>query len=195
MSDEPEATFVDALGAVAGLLADLAVPSMIIGGVAVIAHGVPRSTVDIDATVLGRDVAPETLLAAAGRRDLRPRIEDAARFARAHHVLLLRHDPSGIPVDVSLAWLPFEEAALEASVAVDIMGVSVRVARPEDLIVYKLVAARPRDLDDAEALLVAHGVDVDVARVRRVVREFAEVLEDPGRADALEAMLARTGRA
>lgn len=195
MTDVPGVAFADALRAVAGLLADLQVPSMIIGGIAVIAHGVPRATVDIDAVVLGRDVTPEALVDAAGRRGLRPRIADAAGFARHHQVLLLRHESSGVPVDVSLAWLPFEEAALDAGVVVDLQGVRVRIARPEDLIVYKLVAGRPRDLDDAEALLIAHGEGIDRERVRRVVREFAEALEDPGRIDTLEALLSRIDRA
>jgi len=30
-------------------------PSMLIGGVAVIAHGVPRTTLDVDATIEGSD--------------------------------------------------------------------------------------------------------------------------------------------
>ena len=119
----------------------------------------------------------------------------AAAFARDHHVLLLLHEPSGICVDLILASLPFEQAALDSSVDVENQGVRVRVARPEDLIIYKLVAARPRALDDAEALLIAHGERIDHARLRRIVGEFAEGIEDPGRADVLEGMLARTGRA
>jgi hypothetical protein len=31
------------------------------------------------------------------------RIDDALTFARAHQVLLLRHDPTGTPLEVSLA--------------------------------------------------------------------------------------------
>ena len=41
----------EALRAVAAALDDLAAPSMIIGGIAVIAAGVPRQTIDVDATV------------------------------------------------------------------------------------------------------------------------------------------------
>jgi hypothetical protein len=43
-----------ALRALVAALNELPVPSMIIGGVAVIAAGVPRQTIDIDAAVLGR---------------------------------------------------------------------------------------------------------------------------------------------
>ena len=42
-----------AVEAVAGALADLPVPGMIIGGIAVISRGVPRLTRDVDATIAG----------------------------------------------------------------------------------------------------------------------------------------------
>jgi hypothetical protein len=40
-----------ALHAVAGALDELGAPAMVIGGIAVVARGVPRTTLDIDATV------------------------------------------------------------------------------------------------------------------------------------------------
>jgi hypothetical protein len=44
--------FTSALRALTKALDELGAPSMIIGGIAVIAAGVPRETIDIDATVL-----------------------------------------------------------------------------------------------------------------------------------------------
>jgi hypothetical protein len=48
----------------------------------------------------------------------------------------------------------------------------------EDLIVYKLVAARPVDLEDARQLAMRHHAHIDRERVRRIVAEFDGVLED-----------------
>jgi hypothetical protein len=107
-------------------------------------------------------------------------------FARERHVLLVRHEPAGIPLDFSLARLPFEEEAIRRGEERDYAGVTLRIARPEDLAIYKLVAARPRDLDDAERLLLLHGTSMDVARVVRIVSEFAEALEAPERLETLE---------
>jgi hypothetical protein len=47
----PDQGFLDALAALRQGLDDVGAPSMIIGGVAVIALGIPRLTVDIDATL------------------------------------------------------------------------------------------------------------------------------------------------
>ncbi len=49
-----EPGFLEALQALTDALGELPAPAMVIGGVAVIARGVPRSTVDIDATVNGQ---------------------------------------------------------------------------------------------------------------------------------------------
>ena len=97
--------------------------SMIIGGVAVIALGIPRYTADIDATLAGADLDLGQLVEVLGRHGIHPRIPDAVVFARSTQVLLGLHEASGTPIDVSLAWLPFEEEALEASVACDYAGV------------------------------------------------------------------------
>jgi hypothetical protein len=192
---ETGAGFLDALRALTTALETFDAPSMIIGGVAVIAHGVPRLTVDIDASIVaaGLDIAQlETALASHG---IRGRLPDAAAFATAHQVFLAAHETSGTPVDVTLAWLPFEEEALAARVRCDYAGVSIHIPRPEDLVVYKLVASRPRDLDDAEGLLVLHGSNMNLERVRRLIGEFARSLDDSERPIALERLIRAAGLA
>ncbi len=185
--------FADALLALTQALEDLGSPSAIIGGVAVIAHGVPRATVDIDGTVSAQAVEPERLAEALARHDIGPRIENAVEFARSRHVFLAEHRPSGVPVDISLAWLPFEEEAIAAAEPRDFAGVRTRVVRPEDLVIYKMVAARPRDLDDVLNLLLVHGRAMDLRRVRAVVADFAAALEDEERPAVLERLLREAG--
>jgi hypothetical protein len=102
-------SLADALTALTRALDELGSPSAIIGGVAVIANGVPRATVDVDATVSAQAVEPERLAAVLARHDILPRMENAIEFARAKHVFLAEHRPSRVAVDVSLAWLPFGE--------------------------------------------------------------------------------------
>lgn len=190
---EARAPFAAAVRALRDALDELGMPWVVIGGIAVIARGVPRSTLDVDVTLWALDRSPESLLDAFQRHAIVPRISDAAAFARERQVLLVRHEPSGVPIDVSLALLPFEEEAIRAGERCDFAGVSIPVARAEDLLIYKIVASRPRDLDDAEKLLLIVGSTIDVERVRRVVAEFSDVLGDRERVDALERVFRRTG--
>jgi len=165
--------------------------SMLIGGVAVIARGVPRTTLDVDATIDASGVELAQLLGELGRGGVVPRIDDAIGFARTSQVLLLRHTSSGTPVDPSLAWLPFEREALRRSAVVSIGRTKVRVPRVEDLVLYKLIAARPKDLDNAEQLLAIHRVRVDLPGVRARLAEFCAVLEDDQRLKSFDALLTR----
>lgn len=193
MSALPDQGFLDALAALRQGLDDIGTPSMIIGGVAVIALGIPRLTVDIDATLAAARLDVERLVDSLARQGITPRIPDAVAFARQRHVFLGVHEPSGTPVDVSLAWLPFEEEALRNAQACDYAGVHIRIPRPEDLLIYKLIAARPRDLEDAEGLLVLYGNAMDLGRVRTVLKEFAALIDDVDRPLILERLIAKVG--
>ena len=193
MTEGAPLAFADAVRALRDALDELGAPWVIIGGVAVIARGVPRLTVDVDATLVGAQVSLEQAIDIFGRHDIVARIPSAIGFARDRHVLLLRHDPSGVPLDVSLAWLPFEEHAIHHGDEVDFAGVTIRVARAEDLVIYKVVAGRPQDIDDVEKLLLLYGPTLDLVRVRAVLTEFAEALDDPARLTTLEHLLQRTG--
>lgn len=193
MSAPPTPSFVQALAALRAALDELRVQWLVIGGVAVIVRGVPRFTVDVDATLALGDLTLERLLDGLARHAIQPRMEGAIEFARERQALLVRHDPSGVPLDLTVAWLPFERDAIRRGEPCDFAGVTVPVARADDLVVYKLVAARPRDLDDAERLLLLHGPGIDLRRVVDTVEEFAAALEDPGRAETLRRLLRRAG--
>jgi hypothetical protein len=79
--------------------------SLVIGGIAVIARGVPRVTRDIDVTFSGADVTLRGLMADLERAGIVSRIDDALAFAAESQVLLSRHAETGVDIDVSLAWL------------------------------------------------------------------------------------------
>jgi hypothetical protein len=62
-----DAALLAALAACARALRRLARPAMIIGGLAVIARGVPRQTVDIDATIWAEGLDVDTIPPDPGR--------------------------------------------------------------------------------------------------------------------------------
>jgi hypothetical protein len=166
------------------------VPGLVIGGLAVALLGRPRVTRDVDAMVLLADDRWPGFLEAGSTFSFVPRQPDALAFAHQARVLLLRHEPSGIDVDVALGCLPFEEEAVARATTVQVAGVSVPLPTPEDLVIMKAVAHRERDLVDIDGLLAAHP-HLDVGRVRRWVRAFADALESPELYDDLEQRLGR----
>jgi hypothetical protein len=166
---------------------------MIIGGIAILARGVRRMTTDVDVVVRGDAVEASTLVEAFERVGVVGRIPDALAFAASSLVLLLVHERSGVELDVSLAWTAFEHEALAARTPARFGGLELPMATAEDLVVFKAIAARPKDLDDAETLLVLYP-DIDVERVRRIVRQLAAAAEADHVPKLLEAVLARAGK-
>lgn len=184
-----EGEFGHALAALGEALSATGAPFMVIGGVAVIARGVVRQTDDIDATLWAPGLAIEDVIRELANAGIVGRIGDLREFAEAAQVLLLRHEASGTPIEVSFAWLPFEEEALRRAEPLELAGSSLPVASPEDLVIYKSVAWRDRDRADIERLLRLHGHTIDERRVLDVVRQFAEALDEPERVPALELLL------
>ncbi len=180
--------------AIADLLAGLektGADHMIIGGLAVIARGVVRHTDDADATVWAADIDLARLLKTLRARGIVGRIDDLEAFAAQSQVLLLVHESTGVPIEVSLAWLPFERDALARAEIISVSGIDIPIATAQDLIIYKTIAWRDRDRQDIEALLRLHRSDVDLDYVRARIAEFAEAIEEPERLDELEALVAR----
>jgi hypothetical protein len=186
-----DAALLEALAALTRALERSGQKFMLIGGLAVIARGVPRDTDDIDATVWAPELDLGQLLAVLQEEDIRGRIGDVEAFARRNQVLLLEHEPTRTPLEISLAWLPFEREAMARAEILILGDARLPVAVAEDLVVYKVVAWRDRDRADVERLLVAHRSSINLKRVRDLVRQFAEALGELQRIEEPERLVQR----
>lgn len=149
-----------------------------IGGLALQQWGEPRETVDVDLTLL-TGFGGEEAFAARLLSRFTGRIDGAAEFARTRRVLLLRSG-SGVGIDVAFGGLPFEEEAVSRSrLAAFPAGVSLRVCSPEDLVVLKAFAARPRDWIDVEGIIARQAGRLDWGYVMRQLEPLAELKEAP----------------
>jgi hypothetical protein len=188
--ERSERLLEDALKALAGALTKSGAPWMVIGGIAIIARGVRRFTTDIDVAIRGDAIRPEKVLQLLARRSIVPRIDDALEFAQENLVLLLRHRPTGVDLDVSFAWSGFEHEALAAATITDFGKVRAPMCAPADLIVFKAIANRAKDVDDATALLDLYP-KIDLAKVRKRVAELSALAEAPEVLHAFDAMTDR----
>jgi len=151
---------------------------MLIGGQAVLVHGRPRLTEDIDVT-LGTDPSRlADVLAVCATLGLEALPGDLERFVRDTFVLPARDPATRIRVDFIFSTTPYERQAIERADHLTIGGADVPVATAEDLILHKLFAGRPRDIEDAESVVRRKGGALDWDYLMRWAREFAGV---PGR--------------
>lgn len=161
---------------------------IIIGGIAASFLGRPRVTRDVDSVVI---IAPDILekFVHSGKQfGFTPRITDIFAFSQKSRVLLMKHETTGIDIDISLGVLPFEYESIERALWIDAGGLLLPLPTPEDLIVMKAVAHRQRDLIDIESILDANP-NLDLERIRRWVREFSTALEMPEILNDLEKII------
>ncbi len=151
---------------------------VIIGGVAASLLGIPRLTADVDALVLLSIDELQDLLDAAKTEGLVERISDAQAFARQRRVVLLEHAESNVGIDISLGVLPFEQELVDRSQTYQIEDLSIRLPTPEDLIIMKAVAHRPKDLLDIQGIIQSNP-GLDSQRIQDWVTQFATLLEMP----------------
>lgn len=169
-------------------LKDCKTKSVIVGGVAASLLGRPRLTRDVDALV-SVDMDRLPLFLESGKQfGFCPRKDKCVEFAQKNRVLLLVHAPSKIEVDMMLAGLPYEEELIARATQVSISNFKVSLPIPEDLIIMKSLAMRPRDIGDIEGLLDAHP-KLNLKHIRFWVREFAAALENPDMLIQLENLL------
>jgi len=148
---------------------------MVIGGQAVLLYGEPRLTRDIDVTLgAGLERLPE-VLQVAQEIGLEPLVQDPEAFVRQTMVLPCAAPSTEIRVDFILSFSPYERQALQRVRIVPLGRVKVRFIAPEDLVIHKVIAGRPRDLEDVRSVLLKNP-GIEVGYIRRWLREFEQAL-------------------
>jgi hypothetical protein len=157
---------------------ELGIRSVVIGGVAVSLLANPRHTDDIDTVILCDTDMAAAILNVLLQHGFRPRFADMEELARQARMVTVEHVGSGTVVDIALGCMPFEEEVERRSVLHRYGDLVVRLPSPEDLIILKAIANRPKDLDDIRNIVAVYP-DIDRARIRRWVEEYAALLEAP----------------
>lgn len=142
----------------------------------------------MDALIGGESLDLRSFLELAGEFGLKSRVPDIEADARLILVLRLVDVETNVPVDLSMSYTPFELGAIDAAEDLLVSGVTLRVARPEDLIIMKAIAHRLHDLSDMKQLL-DHYPTVDFKRLEYWIRQYGEALDEPDLWDRIEPLL------
>jgi Nucleotidyl transferase AbiEii toxin, Type IV TA system len=173
----PASPIGELLAAVRAALEPFGIRWYLFGAQAAILYGAARLTADVDITLDAGPHPVEDVLAALEARRFAPRVGNALAFVTETRVLPMVHGPTRIPVDLVLAGPGPEERFLERAEVRLIDGVPVPVAAPDDLVVMKVLAGRPQDLEDVVAILVAQGSQVDLERATATLRLLEQALD------------------
>lgn len=129
------------------------IPYMVIGGQAVLLYGEPRLTKDIDIT-LGVSTESfdkiEKLVTKLGFKIL---VKDCESFVKRTMVLPAADKTSGIRIDLVFSFSPYERQAIERANKIAFGDVAVNFASLEDVVIHKIIAGRPRDIEDIRSIV------------------------------------------
>jgi hypothetical protein len=156
----------DLFAALAGALGTISARWYLFGAQAALVWGRPRLTADVDVTVRLEPEDPEALVRAFAEHGFRLRVDPRDDFVRRTRVLPFVFEPNGLPVDVVLAGPGLEELFLSRAVHVRIGAVTVPVISAEDLIVTKILAGRPKDIEDVRGVLLERLPRLDLETIR-----------------------------
>jgi hypothetical protein len=146
---------------------------MVIGGQAVLLYGEPRLTRDIDITVgIGVDGLDRVarILPAVPLKVL---VKDAREFVTRTMVLPAVEEKSGIRVDFIFSFSPYERQAIERAVDVKLGRTIVKFGSLEDIVIHKIIAGRPRDVEDVKSILLKNS-GYDSGYIEKWLKDFED---------------------
>lgn len=150
---------------------------MVIGGQAVLLWGEARLTNDIDITLGVGPERTQNLIAIAREQGWLVLAEHPEQFAKETCVLPLRDEGSGVRLDFIFSFTPFEREAIARAQTELLHGMPVRFASREDLIVLKIFAGRPRDLEDVRGILLKQP-HLNRKWIRNTLHAFSDGADD-----------------
>jgi hypothetical protein len=107
------------------------------------------------------------------------RTPSSREFALRHRVLLLQ-SRDGIPIDVALGGIAFEEQVVSRATRYEFLpGVSLLTCSAEDLIVFKAFANRPRDWGDVETVVARQRACLDWEYIFGQLKPLCQLKEAP----------------
>ncbi len=178
----------EALGAILKLLQRRRTPYMVMGGLALSVWGRVRATQDIDLAIALDDEQEAHFLDDLKRAHFLPA---TPRTVVGHRLLVCRYLKStkGLPIEVDLFFARglYQNRALGRAAEVSLGPRRLRVIAPEDLVLYKLLASRPIDLLDIQAVLEEQRGRLD----RRYLKYWAQQLKLTKRLNAALNKLAK----
>jgi hypothetical protein len=148
----------------------------VIGGIAVSLRGEPRFTADVDVVIRADVDGAMALVQQLQGTPFRPLFTDVSELVQRAFLLPLRHLDTNIKVDLAVGLSGFERQLVERATPVDVADRAVPIATSEDLILLKVLAARPRDIADAQGIVARRRDVLDWEYLLRTGNDLQEAV-------------------
>ena len=148
----------------------------ILGGLAVGVLGEPRFTQDLDLDLFLKKESVSDFLKQLQKAKFQIKVKEALSTAKIFGSFYFFCND--LQVDIILASTSLEQEALKRKRQITLFGKKMYFPSPEDLILLKLVPARPKDLIDAETIALSHKGKLDKKYLLKEAEKLCEEAED-----------------
>ena len=83
-------------------------------------------------------------------------------------------------IDIIFGALPFEKDALDRAVEVKIGNSFIKICTAEDLILFKIISERSKDIEDVRSILRFQKENLDYIYLEPRIMELSDLLDRPG---------------
>ncbi len=160
---------------IAAKLQKLKIDYMIVGSQAGLLDGEPGLTKNIEVTLaIENDRLPE-ILNFSKELKLRVLADDPDDFTKKTKVLTMTENTSGIRIDFIFSSSEYERIAISRAVSINFGKAAVRFASLEDLVIHKIIAGRPNDVEEVKSIL-SRNFEYDKKYIKKWLGEFDKAL-------------------
>jgi len=149
---------------------------LIIGGLATGVIGEARLTQDIDVLILIPKDKVKGFLNSAKKMGFSYSFNKIGEDINLRGVFRLML--SDFHVDFIIAGTPFEQSAFSRKKKIRLFNKVAFFPSPEDLILFKLIASRPKDILDIKAVILRHREKLDTVYLKKWARVISEDLQN-----------------
>lgn len=167
-----------ALYEITRFLEEHAVPYMIVGGLANMIWGAARLTEDVDISAAIEGDALGSFVESLVKSGYTIPVPDPMAFVHSTNVLPIQ-TPAGTKIDLILAVLPLEQAAIRRAVRVRFGQAEAFCCTAEDLIILKSVSTRAKDAEDIRGVIARMRGELDLAYLLPILKDLASLLDRP----------------
>ena len=159
------------------------IPYVVVGGIAVLVYGSPRTTMDIDIILQLNEKNMGNLIYFLNEKNFFASKEDLKSALKERSHCTIEDKLSMIRLDVKGIYTKSDKLSLERRKSIEWRSKTICVSSPEDLIVNKLFFGSEQDIKDAEGIYVRQLGKLDMKYLEKrcgnigVSDEFAEMKE------------------
>jgi hypothetical protein len=161
---------------VAAKLQKLKIDYMIVGSQAGLIDEEPGLIKNIEITLAVETDRWSEILNFSKELKLRVLADDPDDFTNKTKILTMMEIASGIRIDFIFSSSEYDRLAISRAVSVKFGKAAVRFASLEDLIIHKIIAGRPNDVEDVKSIL-SRNFEYDKKYIKKWLGEFDKALD------------------